>query len=68
MTDTELLRGKIKENGLKLGYVAEQLGLTRQGFGLKLNNTNEFTTSEVLKLCELLGITSLREKEKIFFA
>lgn len=68
MTDSVALREKIKEKGLKISYLAEQLGLSNYGFTLKLDGKNEFRTSEVAKLCELLGITSLREKERIFFA
>lgn len=68
MTNSEELMSLIKERGLKLKYVAEALGLTSYGLSLKINNKNEFKTSEVTALCEILGITSLREKEKIFFA
>ena len=49
-------------------YVAEQIGLSYYGFLLKLTNKKEFKTSEVLALCELLQIESLKEKEEIFFA
>ena len=68
MTNSKELMNLIKERGLKLKYVAEALGLTSYGLSLKINNKNEFKTSEVATLCEILGITSLREKEKIFFA
>lgn len=67
MTDSEALRLKISEEGLKLKFVAQQLGITRQGFRLKVNNTNEFTSGEIQKLCEILNISSLKEKERIFF-
>lgn len=49
-------------------YVAEYLGLSAYGFQLKVENKQEFKTSEVSALCELLQIDSLSEKEKIFFA
>lgn len=68
MTDSAILRDKIKEKGLDYTYLAEKLGLSRYGFYLKVDGKNEFKTSEIAKLCELLGITSLREKERIFFA
>ena len=67
MTNTELLREKINERGLKQGYIAEMLGLTSYGFAKKVNNDTEFKASEIKKLCDLLNITSLREKEAIFF-
>lgn len=68
MTDEKRLREVIEERGLKLKYVAEKLGLSYYGFLLKLTNKQEFKTSEVVILCELLEIKSLTEREKIFFA
>ena len=68
MTNSKELRKLIEEKGFKLKYVAEYLGLSAYGFNLKLNNKQEFKTSEVAALCELLGIVSLDVKEKIFFA
>lgn len=67
MTDSDALKRLIKSKGLKLKFVADHLGLTSYGFSLKLNNKQEFKTSEVLALCELLEIRSLKEKEAIFF-
>lgn len=49
-------------------YVAEYLGLSPYGFQLKVENKQEFKTSEVAALCDLLEIESLDEKENIFFA
>lgn len=67
MTNSEELRRLIDQKGFKLKYVAEYLGLSPYGFNLKLNNKKEFKTSEVAALCEVLGIESLEEKERIFF-
>ena len=68
MTNSKELRKLIEEKGFKLKYVAEYLGLSAYGFNLKLNNKQEFKTSEVAALCEVLGNVSLDVKEKIFFA
>ena len=67
LTDSDALKSLIKSRGLKLKFVADHLGLTSYGFALKLNNKQEFKTSEVSALCELLEIKSLEQKEKIFF-
>ena len=67
MVDTERLKEVIKEKGLKKQWIAEQLGLSRYGLQKKINGENEFLSSEVLNLCKLLDITSLEEKESIFF-
>lgn len=68
MTNSEELIKLIEDRGFKLKFVAEKLGLSPYGLSLKINNKNEFKTSEVSALCELLDITSLREKERFFFA
>ena len=67
MTDSNALRDMIKSKGLKLKFVAEQIGLTTYGLQLKIDNKNEFKTGEVSALCELLGISDLKTKESIFF-
>lgn len=68
MTDTKALRELIERRGYKIKFVAEYLGLSPYGFQLKVENKQEFKTSEVAALCELLKIESLDEKEQIFFA
>ena len=49
--------------------IAKAIGL-KSAFGLmkKVKNENEFKAKEINALCELLNITSLKEKERIFFA
>ena len=66
MTNTELLRRKIDEAGYKLSFVAEQCGLTYQGFMNKVNNKSDFTAPEIGKLRTLLKL-SPDEVERIFF-
>lgn len=68
MTNTELLREKVKKSGLKLEFIAEQLGITRFSLAKKIENVTEFKTAEVQKLCSILRINDLQEKENIFFA
>lgn len=68
LTDSERLKELIKSKGLMYKYVAKCLNLSYYGFMLKVNNVHEFTTGEITALCDLLGITSLKEKEQIFFA
>lgn len=68
MTNTTLLNQYIERSGLKIGFIAQQIGRSRYGFSLKRDNKSEFFPSEIEKLCELLKIDTLEEKEKIFFA
>lgn len=67
MTNTKLLREKIDGSGYKLSYIAAQIGITPQGFYLKLNNTHQFKAAEIQVLCRLLHIDS-EEMKAIFFA
>ena len=66
MTNTKLLREKIDASGLKLQYIADQLGITRFGLYKKLQNGSEFKPSQIVKLCELLRIETAEEREQIF--
>lgn len=69
MTNSELLKKKIDESGYKRSYIAKAIGLkSRQGLAKKIANETEFTASEINKLCELLKIDSLEERQLIFFA
>lgn len=68
MTDTERLLKVIEQSGLRKGFIASKLGITTYGFQKKVENKSQFKAEEIKTLCELLNITSLREKEKIFFA
>ena len=68
MTNTELLQKKIKESGFKLSYIAEKVGICRTSLQLKVRGLSSFNQFEINKLCDVLNITSLTEKEAIFFA
>ena len=67
MTNTEELEKIIKKSGLKKSYLAKALGLSRQGFKNKCKNITPFTSIEINTLCQLLNITKLTDKERIFF-
>lgn len=68
MTNTELLEEAIKKSGLKKSYIAGKLGITAYSLAKKIRNENEFKSSEINILCNLLNIKSLEKKESIFFA
>lgn len=67
MTNTPLLDGYIKKSGYKKSFLAESIGVSRQGFSAKLNNRSEFKAREIEILCELLNIGA-RDRMAIFFA
>ena len=68
MTNTEKLSKIIDESGLRKGFIAAKLGLSTYGFQKKVENKSQFKAGEIKILCDLLHITSLKEKESIFFA
>lgn len=68
MTNTKELEKIIKDSGLKKNYIAKVLGISRQALQNKIKNISSFTSTEISVLCDLLKITKLKEKEKIFFA
>ncbi len=67
MTNTKLLREKIRMSGLRMGYIADKIGITYQGLLNKVTNKQEFRASEIQMLYDLLGLTEA-ERVAIFFA
>ena len=68
MTNTVLLNQKIADSGIKKAKIAAALGVTYGALWQKVNNKRDFKASEIQKLCSLLGIETLQQKEEIFFA
>nr|DAI90277.1 MAG TPA: Regulatory protein [Caudoviricetes sp.] len=67
MTDTMKLEMIIKDSGLKKGYIAKTMSLSRQTLDNKIKNRSAFTSIEINALCKILNITKMEEKEEIFF-
>ena len=68
VTNSEELNKLIKKSGLKRGHIAEAIGISYYSLNKKINNESPFKAGEIQIMCELLGITDLEEKERIFFA
>ncbi len=68
MTNTLYLEALIKKKGLKKDFIAEEIGISRQCLDKKMKNISFFTACEITKFCQILGVTSLMEKDRIFFA
>ena len=68
MVNTPYLEELIKKSGKKKIHLADRVGCSRQYLNKKIDNKVDFTTTEVSVLCTELGIKTLSEKEKIFFA
>lgn len=63
----EMLTAKIEASGHSKSEIAEALGITRQGLYNKLSGDNEFKSSEIRRLSEILSLTP-EERDLIFFA
>lgn len=68
MTNSVLLKKKIEESGLKIGFIVEKLSTSYAWFKKKLEGNKDFNAAEIQMLCEILNITDLEEKDRIFFA
>lgn len=68
VTDTVKLEKAIADSGLKKARIAAELKVTYQTLKRKINNEVPFNASEISKMCDLLRISKLSEKEAIFFA
>ena len=68
MVKTAILKEKQREYGIQTKFIYEKLGISRQGYYNRLNGKTPFKLDEVQTLCEIFHITSLREKDDIFFS
>ena len=67
MIDAQLLDDKIESSGLKIGYIVDKIGISRQAFDKKRKGLISFRISEIYVICDLLNITDDEEKAKIFY-
>ena len=65
MLNIEGLKDAIKRSGIKKVYIAQQLGISYQGYLRKENGIHDFTSSEVVKMRELLNLSN-RQVSEIF--
>lgn len=68
MVNTALLNEKIEQSGLKVNYIVDALGISAQAFYKKKDNKTPFRKSEIYVICDLLKITDVEDKVKIFYA
>lgn len=67
MTNVSELKELIADSGLKKGYIAERLGLTRAGYMKKENGESEFVASEVAEMSKILSLSNAQVK-RIFLS
>lgn len=65
MINTQLLDEKIKDSGLKIQYIIDSLGLSRNGFNMKRKGETPFKKPEIYMLSDILNLSE-EEKDSIF--
>ncbi|MBR2132239.1 MAG: hypothetical protein IJ955_06840 [Oscillospiraceae bacterium] len=68
MTDSKLIRDVIRDRGLKIKYIAKEMGLSPYGLQKKMDNISEFKVSEVEAFCSAVGGLDIQARQRIFFA
>lgn len=68
MTNRKLIEDAMNRKGLKKGFVADKLGVSRATFWALLSGKTEFKASQIKALCELLDIDDSETIAAIFFA
>lgn len=66
MTDTKKLREAIKGRGVSFAFIAEKIGMSRQGFCKKLEDNSDFKAYQMFIIKDLLRLTN-EEARDIFF-
>ena len=67
MADIKRLNDIIQSKGLKLEFLAKQIGISVGSMSNKMNGKTDFKLPEVQKLRKMLNL-SLKETEEIFFS
>lgn len=62
--DAEKLRDAMRERNITVNMMCDELGISRKAFWSKCNGKSEFKQSEIVKICELLG---MKDGTAIFF-
>lgn len=68
MINANMLKGKMAEAGITQRILAEKVGFSENTLTRKISGKRDFTTSEAVKICEILGITDNAVKVQIFLA
>lgn len=63
---SEMLESAIDRSGMRVAFLCDQLGISRQAFQKKREGKVPFRLSEVYVLCDLLRLDD-HQKDAIFF-
>lgn len=68
MTNTELLNFYIQKSGFKKAHIAKAAGIPQGSFSKKIKNKRSFSPEEIVVICKMLGIRTLKDRDAVFFA
>lgn len=60
------LKEAIKDSGITITMISSRIGISRESLYNKIERRTEFTVSEIVKLTEVLGL-STEKRDEIFF-
>ena len=66
MVNTQLLDEKIKASGLRVGFIVDKIGISRQAFDKKRKGKTSFRVAEIYVISDLLNLND-ESKMKIFY-
>jgi transcriptional regulator with XRE-family HTH domain len=64
MTNTKVLKCLIALSGYNITELAQKLNMSRATLSRKINGRSEFNSTEIMSLCDLIGV---EDKDPIFF-
>jgi len=67
MLNAQLLDDRIEKSGLKIGFIVDTLGISRNAFDKKRKGKTPFRTAEIYVLSDLLKLSDA-DRTGIFFA
>lgn len=66
MVNTNQLKGKIVASGYTQQKLARETGMSVNSLNAKINGRKIFDAEEVIRICDVLGISDPKEKCEIF--
>lgn len=67
MTNSALFCKKVVDSGVKFSFIAEKIGMTRQGLSKKLKDNSDFKAYQMLIIADILHLSD-EDRDAIFYA
>ncbi|MCR5466806.1 MAG: helix-turn-helix domain-containing protein [Lachnospiraceae bacterium] len=67
MTNTTEILALIQERGIKKQHIAKTLDISVPTLWRKIRGTSDFKQTEIVELCDILGVRTSAERDRLFF-